>query len=210
MIEKRFKHGIKLRHFFPQDILEGLLDLINNPPQIDQEKTVPLNHMVDGKEIPTDKKLGLYSRQNNPIVQRANDFCIKYFHTHKESIIVKEGNGWVDFDEDESPYTMNGELQTTPPQCRYGCHQDTHHKLHTLIIYLHPQDGNGTIFYDDMNKQKTRGLGGEEDPWEINSGYWMGIDFERPWHSYQNNTDETRWVFMLNVGKKVKIPLDNR
>lgn len=66
------------------------------------------------------------------------------------------------------------------------------------------------FFYDEMNKQKTQGIGGEVDPWEINSGYWMGIDLERPWHSYQNNSDETRWIFMYNLGKKVKIPLDNR
>lgn len=146
MIEERFKYGIRLRHFFPQDILEGLLDLIKNPPPLCNEKIVPLNTVVDGKVVPSDKKLGVHTRQVNPIIQKATDFTTKYFHTHKESLIVKEGNGWVDFDDNVSPYTVNGELQTTPPHCRYGCHQDTHTKMHTLIIYLHPKDGDGTLF----------------------------------------------------------------
>lgn len=219
MTEERFDYGIRLTNFFPQDILDGLLEFIKSDTPPDNYKGVPLSKTFNDSDVdttnvvpnqPCDEKLGQYHAEKFPIVKKAQDFVTRYFHTHEDSLIVKEGNGWVDYDVDESPYTCVGELQTTPPRCRYGVHQDTPSKMHTLIIYLHPQEGNGTKFFSALNPDKTRGIGGVEDKWGINCGYWMGIDRERPYHSYQNDTDETRWIFMYNLGKKIKIPLDNR
>ena len=202
MKEERFEYGIRLTNFFPQDILEGLLEIIQNPPKPDQLKTVPLTKIIDGQNRPCSDQLGVYHKERYPIIQSAHDFATDYFQNHEESIMVKHDRG-------ESHYTINGELQTTPPHCRYGVHQDTPRKLHTLIIYLHPTDGDGTLFFDEMNPHKTRGIGGQQDPWSVNCGYWMGIDGERPFHSYRNDTDETRWIFMCNLSKITKIPLDN-
>jgi hypothetical protein len=203
MIEERFDYGISLREFFPQDILDGLHEYINTNPPPEIIKSVILEKENElGKRYRSEDKLGHYTIHSHPSIKQAEDFIIEYFHTHPESIIVKEGNGWTEWDKEKSGYTCNGQLQTTPPHNFYNMHRDTPSKLHTMVIYLHPQVGNGTVFFETETKGKDKGINPSEHPWGVNCGYWMGIDGDRPLHTYHNDTNETRWIYMFNLGKK--------
>lgn len=203
MIEERFDYGISLREFFPQDILDGLLGYINTNPPPEIIKSVVLEKENElGKRYLSEDKLGHYTIHSHPSIKQAEDFIIEYFHTHPESIIVKEGNGWTEWDKEKSGYTCNGQLQTTPPHNFYNMHRDTPSKLHTMVIYLHPEVGNGTVFFETETKGRDKGINPSEHPWGVNCGYWMGIDGDRPLHTYHNDTNETRWIYMFNLGKK--------
>ena len=203
MIEERYDYGISLREFFPQDILDGLLGYINTNPPPEIIKSVVLEKENElGKRYLSEDKLGHYTIHSHPSIKQAEDFIIEYFHTHPESIIVKEGNGWTEWDKEKSGYTCNGQLQTTPPHNFYNMHRDTPSKLHTMVIYLHPEVGNGTVFFETETKGRDKGINPSEHPWGVNCGYWMGIDGDRPLHTYHNDTNETRWIYMFNLGKK--------
>ena len=202
MTEERFDYGISLREFFPQDILNGLLEYINTNPEPEIIKSVPLEKEKNGRRYPSEDNLGHYTNCIHPSIQKAEDFITEYFHTHPESVIVKEGNGWVDYDKDKSIYSCNGQLQTTPPHNFYNKHRDAPSKIHTLVIYLHPRVGNGTVFFESETKGKDKGINPSEHPWGVNCGYWMGMNGERPLHTYHNDTNDTRWIYMFNLFKK--------
>ena len=98
-------------------------------------------------------------------------------------------------------------LQGTKPGTEYKIHKDTPGKSVTLLIYVKGQEG--TTFYEDVkgkdhitwNKgcpQADWGINPTVDTFTPNAGYWFAKETQ-PWHSYKNNQDSIRWVFMYNI-----------
>ena len=98
-------------------------------------------------------------------------------------------------------------LQGTLPGTEYKIHKDTPSKVVTLLIYVKGQEG--TTFYEDVHP-KTHiswndgcpkadwGINPTVDTFTPNAGYWFNKE-DQPWHSYKNNQDSIRWVFMYNI-----------
>lgn len=98
-------------------------------------------------------------------------------------------------------------LQGTLPGTEYKIHKDTPSKILTLLIYVKGEEG--TTFYEDVKGKDhiTWNAGSPKADWGINptvdtftpnAGYWFDRD-SQPWHSYTNNQDSIRWVFMYNI-----------
>ena len=98
-------------------------------------------------------------------------------------------------------------LQGTKPGTEYKIHKDTPSKVVTLLIYVKGEEG--TTFYEDVKgkdhitwnrgcPQADWGINPTVDTFTPNAGYWFDRD-SQPWHSYTNNQDSIRWVFMYNI-----------
>ena len=98
-------------------------------------------------------------------------------------------------------------LQGTLPGTEYKIHKDTPSKVVTLLIYVKGEEG--TTFYEDVHPKShiswndgcpkaDWGINPTVDTFTPNAGYWFDRD-SQPWHSYKNNQDSIRWVFMYNI-----------
>jgi len=98
-------------------------------------------------------------------------------------------------------------LQGTKPGTEYKIHKDTPSKVVTLLIYVKGEEG--TTFYEDVHSKShiswndgcpksDWGINPTVDTFTPNAGYWFDRD-SQPWHSYTNNQDSIRWVFMYNI-----------
>lgn len=98
-------------------------------------------------------------------------------------------------------------LQGTFPGTEYKIHKDTPSKVVTLLIYVKGEEG--TTFYEDVKgkdhiswndglPKHNWGINPTVDTFTPNAGYWFDKETQ-PWHSYTNNQDSTRWVFMYNI-----------
>ena len=156
----------KIESFFPQELYFELQNLAihgNDSVYMDRSAGRALDSYAGPDNI-------------NPTI---NDYCNNYFT--------------------DLGYTPNGaerqsqcRLQGTVPQTEYKVHQDGQFKEITLLIYIHPIEADGTIFYDEDKKYPI------EDTWKPNSGYWFNRE-QAPYHSYRNTLTCQRWVFMYNI-----------
>jgi len=100
---------------------------------------------------------------------------------------------WSDPEPNREPLLAHESLRMTTPGKNYKQHRDLASKKMTCLIYLQPKfSGNGTIFHGRDQDKHT------EYKWEYNTGYIFKPN-TYSWHSYLNNTDQNRFVYMINL-----------
>jgi len=77
---------------------------------------------------------------------------------------------------------------------KFPIHDDTPDKLLSGVIYLKPNNNNGTIFY--KNK---RGEGKKEIEWKVNKAVFFSRTERTTWHSYQGDGKSNRIVLVYNL-----------
>ena len=77
---------------------------------------------------------------------------------------------------------------------KFPIHDDTPNKLLSGVIYLKPNNNNGTIFY--KNK---RGEGKTEIEWKVNKAVFFSRAERKTWHSYQGDGKSNRIVLVYNL-----------
>ena len=167
----------KLYNFFPDDMFTEILNAA--------EKGMPKD--MEHPELPLILDTNIY--QDTRIHTYVDDFFsdLGYDTTHSVS-----------------------RLQGTKPGAEYKIHKDTPSKIVTLLIYIKGQEG--TTFYEDVHPKShiswndgcpkaDWGINPTVDTFTPNAGYWFSRD-DQPWHSYHNNQDSIRWVFMYNIQDK--------
>jgi len=77
---------------------------------------------------------------------------------------------------------------------KFPIHDDTPNKLLSGVIYLKPNNNNGTIFY--KNK---RGEGKTEIEWKVNKAVFFSRAERTTWHSYQGDGKSNRIVLVYNL-----------
>jgi len=171
----------KLYNFFPQDIYDDLVKLATSDQTPNITKHIPNRRTREGQAKYLDLPCFQNLNYNNPELDRAVEYTEMFMSTRG-------------IERERTPTDSLGVLQGTPVGGDYGIHCDSPQKLLTLLIYIHPQQCDGTIFYD-RNKENP-----VEDEWIPNSGYWFSGDrvHSSPPHSYKNTSDEMRWVYMWN------------
>ena len=78
------------------------------------------------------------------------------------------------------------------PGDKYEIHNDGDIKIWSLVIYLFPKHGNGTLIYDRDKKLI------KEVEWKQGRGLAFSPD-RNTWHSYANTTDQFRATLNINV-----------
>ena len=124
-----------------------------------------------------------------PIIIDTNTFLKSYIHDYIDEYFENYG-----YNTEQSVCRLQGTL----PGAEYKVHKDTPSKVVTLLIYVKGEDG--TTFYESAYKENTQWIGENPtvDTFTPNAGYWFAKE-SQPWHSYHNNQDSIRWVFMYNI-----------
>ena len=181
--ETHYPERTKLNDFFPQEMYDELRTVAeqNTPEQTSAGKR---------------KNLLSVHHALNPDI---NQYVYDYFDQHVNGTYIHDHKDNMD---------CRGRLQGLPPQNEYKIHQDFYQKVITLLIYISPQDADGTVFYKDAQGITQWGFGVPyaeegtqivEDTWTPNSGYWFDHK-QAPWHSYTNRSQTwMRWVYMWNL-----------
>ena len=124
-----------------------------------------------------------------PIIIDTNTFLKSYIHDYIDEYFENYG-----YNTEQSVCRLQGTL----PGAEYKVHKDTPSKVVTLLIYVKGEDG--TTFYESAYKEDRQWIGENPtvDAFTPNAGYWFDKE-SQPWHSYHNNQDSVRWVFMYNI-----------
>ena len=164
----------KLYDFFPADMFAKILDAAENGTP----------HMNDHPDLP----------------------MIMDVDTWYETDIHKHCNKFFD-NLGYNTERTTCRLQGVKPGTEYKIHKDTPSKVVTLLIYVKGEEG--TTFYEDVHPKShiswndgcpkaDWGINPTVDTFTPNAGYWFNKE-DQPWHSYKNNQDSIRWVFMYNI-----------
>ena len=112
---------------------------------------------------------------------------------NKDKILEKYGRYRLRDPKEKTRVTWGVPIQS--PGIVYPTHNDTSNKVWSLVIYLFPKYGNGTLLYDqDMKLVK-------EIEWKQGRGLAFSCDPKgmKSWHSYTNTTDQFRVSLNINI-----------
>lgn len=82
----------------------------------------------------------------------------------------------------------------TNKNAKFPIHDDVPNKLLSGVIFLHPENNKGTIFYN-----KKSGEGKKEVEWKLNRAVFFSRKERETWHSYQGDNVSDRIALVYNL-----------
>jgi len=82
----------------------------------------------------------------------------------------------------------------TNKRSQFPIHDDTPNKLLSGVIYLHPKENTGTLFYSDK-----KGSNEIEIKWKKNRAVFFARKEKETWHAYKSNQNDYRIVLVYNL-----------
>ena len=82
---------------------------------------------------------------------------------------------------------------------KFPIHDDTFNKLLSGVVYLHPENNVGTIFYNTKNGKDKNVI-----EWKINRAVFFSRIERETWHSYEADSANDRITLIFNLMTKEK------
>ena len=82
----------------------------------------------------------------------------------------------------------------TNKNSKFPIHDDTPNKLLSGVVFLHPKNNKGTIFYNKKSgEEKT------EIEWKLNRAVFFSRKERKTWHSYEGDNQNDRIALVYNL-----------
>lgn len=131
-------------------------------------------------------KMGLKETKNNPVLVKTGEKEEKLY-----KILKKYYAEFLDKIEIKHKHIYNFEFARQSKWYSFPIHEDTKHKIFSLIAYI-SETGEGTIMY---NPDKTFN---KEAVWRMNGA--CGFEpFDKSWHSYECRNETNREVIVMTT-----------
>lgn len=165
-------------NFLPKEIYDQLVNIKDSD---DYE----LVDMSDGRRTtkinPIANKEHIRLRKNNKVIcQELKSITLDWI---SKLLINEKKLEWKD------DYRFVFDLVKCEPKYCYQKHVDHKDKILSIVVYLHPEEGNGTILLDEINQQY-------DVVWKPNRAL-LFMTNSHAFHYYKNKTHENR--YSLNV-----------